>query len=50
MYIQTIEMSSENLFKIKLVKEIVFEQNEGYENGLGWLFVLEKKLNGIRKN
>jgi len=42
MYIQTIEMSSENLFKIKLVKEIVFEQNEGYENGLGWLFVLEK--------
>ena len=43
MYIKTIEESSENLFNIKLVKEIVFEQNEGYENSLGWLFILEKK-------
>jgi 2-polyprenyl-3-methyl-5-hydroxy-6-metoxy-1,4-benzoquinol methylase len=43
MYIQTIEKNSENLFNIKLVKEIEFEQNVGYENSLGWLFVLEKK-------
>jgi hypothetical protein len=42
MYIKTIEESSKNLFNIKLVKEIVFEQNEGYENSLGWLFILEK--------
>ncbi len=43
MYIKTIEESSKNLFNIKLVKEIVFEQNEGYENSLGWLFILEKR-------
>ena len=43
MYIQTIEKSTENLFNIKLVKEIVFEQNVGYENSLGWLFILEKR-------
>ena len=43
-YIQTIEINSQNLFKIKLVEEIIFELNEGYEDGLGWLFVLEKKL------
>ena len=41
--IWTIEISSQNLFKIKLVKEIIFEQNEGYDNSLGWLFILEKK-------
>ena len=42
-HISTIEMSSQNLFKIKLVKEIIFEQNKGYEDSLGWLFILEKK-------
>ena len=42
--IWTIEISSQNLFKIKLVKEIIFELNEGYEDSLGWLFILEKKI------
>ena len=43
-HISIIEMSIENLFKIKLVKEIIFEQNEGYDDSLGWLFILEKKI------
>ena len=43
MHISVIEMSIENLFKIKLVKEIIFEQNEGYDDSLGWVFILEKK-------
>ena len=42
-YIQTIEINSKDFFKIKLVKEIIFELNEGYEDSLGWLFILEKK-------
>ena len=42
--IWTIEMSIKKLLKIKLVKEIMFEQNEGYDDSLGWLFILEKKL------
>ena len=44
LHICTIEMNSQNLFKIKLVKEIIFEQNEGYDDSLGWLFILEKKI------
>ena len=44
MLISTIEMYIINLFKIKLVKEIIFELNEGYEDSLGWLFILEKKI------
>ena len=43
MNISTIEMSSKNLFKIKLVEEIKMEQNSG-NGSLGWLFILEKKL------
>jgi 2-polyprenyl-3-methyl-5-hydroxy-6-metoxy-1,4-benzoquinol methylase len=47
MNISTIEMSSKDLFKIKLVKEIDMEQNNSRRWGdgsLGWLFILEKKL------
>ena len=43
-YIWTIEVSSQDLFFIKLIKEIIFEQNEGYEDHFGWLFILEKKI------
>jgi 2-polyprenyl-3-methyl-5-hydroxy-6-metoxy-1,4-benzoquinol methylase len=43
MNISTIETSSQNLFKIKLVKEINMEQNNK-KVSLGWLFILEKKL------
>ena len=43
-HISIIEKSIQNLFKIKLVKEIIFEQNKGYENSLGWLFILKKKI------
>ena len=41
--ISEIETSCFTYFKIKLVKEIIFELNKNYENTLGWLFILEKK-------
>jgi SAM-dependent methyltransferase len=41
--ISEIETSCLTYFKIKLVKEIIFELNKNYENTLGWLFILEKK-------
>jgi SAM-dependent methyltransferase len=41
--ISEIEISCFTYFKIKLVKEIIFELNKNYENTLGWLFILEKK-------
>ena len=41
--ISTIEAASKGLFNIKLVKEIMIEQNKDYEDALGWIFVLEKR-------
>jgi SAM-dependent methyltransferase len=41
--ISEIEFFSNNFFKIKLVKEVIFELNKNYENSLGWLFLLEKR-------
>lgn len=43
LFISEIEQNCFLYFKIKLVKEIIFELNKNYENTLGWLFVLEKK-------
>ena len=43
--ISIIECNCQNLFKITLVKEIIFEQNEGYDDCLGHLFILKKKYN-----
>ena len=49
MYISDIEKSSEKLFNIKVVKEIIFEQSTGYDNFLGWMFILKKKRNLLGK-
>lgn len=35
--------TASNFFKIKLLKEINFEQSKNYKNGLGWLLLLNKK-------
>ena len=43
LYISQVEKSCLDLFNIKLVKEIIFEQNAAFEHSLGWIFVLEKK-------
>ena len=41
--ISEIEIPSANYFTIKLVKEITFYLNKNYGDGLGWLFILERK-------
>ena len=38
-----VEHHSYRWFKVKLVKEIIFEQNPHYGDSLGYLFVLEKR-------
>ena len=43
--ISIIECNCQNLFKITLIKEIIFEQNEGYDDCLGYLYILKKKYN-----
>lgn len=41
--ISDIEYASKDFFKIRVVKEITYELNENYGNGLGWIFLLEKR-------
>jgi SAM-dependent methyltransferase len=42
--ISDIEYGSLKYFDIKLVKEIVLEQDKNYGDSLGWLFLLQKKI------